>query len=415
MKTPLSVIVVRQGPPADSEQFLLSLHKGFLGAESMDSYTAADYELLNPSDFRVFSSIDRKLDPAFEPLMPGIEKSAFVRESEATLVVLLISSPNTQEASQVVAAWAEFAKQQPSVLVLCFSLGSPNPMAIPPETPVDRFRAFGLNHLDERDLRRDFLALYSVHGALRLLADEAAPPRSASGVAGRASGQPTLFFSHAKRDGVPLATSLVSWIKRLKDFDFFYDTVNLDLSSNISSQLEKAIGTSVLVVLRTEVFDQRYWCQEEVFWAEKHGVPVIAVDARWNVKVAPSVVTLDSSPSVRIPDGSLVRILQAALEEALRVALHRARANLIATSAGITPESWLVLSRHPSLVALETAANTAAAKPSKSSNPLLVIYPNPALPDGLRDSAAFVCERLMPNSFLLSLDEFRSYVAERLP
>jgi hypothetical protein len=415
MKTPLSVIVVRQGPLADSEPFLSALNRGFLGSESIDSYTSADYELVNPLDFRVFSTADAKIDPTFERLMPNKEKEAIVSESEASLVLLLITAPNTSEASEIILKWAEFTAQHPSTLTLCFSLGSPNAMPIPAGLPDASFRTFGLDHLDERDLRRDFLTLHSVHGALRLLADCAAPPHSASGRAGTTTEQPTLFFSHAKRDGVPLATSLVSWIKRLKDFEFFYDTINLDLSSDISAQLEKAIGTSVLVVLRTEVFDQRYWCQEEVFWAEKHGVPVIAVDARWNVKAAPSVVTLDSSPSVRIPDGSLVRILQAALEEALRVALHRARANLLATAAGIAPQSWVVLSRHPSLVALESSAKTSAAASSKSSDPFVVVYPNPALPDGLRDSATFVLDKLVPNSLLLSLDEFRSYLAHRLP
>jgi hypothetical protein len=37
-------------------------------------------------------------------------------------------------------------------------------------------------------------------------------------------------------------------------------------------------------------------CQKEVFWPEKHGVPVISVDARWNLQHAPSVMVFDSSP-----------------------------------------------------------------------------------------------------------------------
>jgi hypothetical protein len=348
--------------------------------------------------------------------MPNAETLVIARRSETVLVALLLASPGASEASKMVRNWAAFARENPHALVQIFALGSARAKLIPVPLRDDRILSLGLNDLDERDLRRDFLALHALHGALRLLHTKATRRRRTGGRARTTTRRPTLFFSHAKRDGVPLSTSLVSWIKRLRGFDFFYDTLNLDLSGDISAQLEQAIGASILIVLRTEVFDQRYWCQEEAFWAEKHGVPVIAVDARWNVKIAPSVIALDSSPSVRIPDGSLVRILQAALEEALRVALHRARASLIAKAARLPRGSWVTISRQPSLVSLESAARIwLAGNPRRTANQFLVVYPNPAMPDGLRDSAAFACQSLIPGSQLLSLDEFRVYCMPRMP
>ena len=410
MKIPLSAIIIRQGPLADSEPFLVALRKVLIGSEVADTYSMVDYELLNPVDFRVFPQNNDQLELIF----PGDFKTRMVQQSESALIILLVASPDAPEVSTLTAEWGEFVEHQENVFLVCVSLGSASALTIASGAPPDRIVSLGLNDLDERDLRCDFLALHAVHSALRMLCAAAS---ATPGVSGKSSSSgarvaPKLFFSHAKRDGVPLSTSLVSWIGRLKGFGFFYDTLDLNLSGDIGPQLEQAVGASVLVALRTEIFDQRYWCQEEVFWAEKHGVPVISVDARWSVKSPASVITLDGSPSVRIPDGSLVRILQVALEEALRLALHRARAHLIAAQAKLSSNSWVALSRPPSLVSLDSAAeaNRLRAGPP-SSAPYLVVYPNPALPKGLRDSATSVCQALIPQSQLLSLDEFRLYCA----
>ena len=404
MNTPLSVIVVRQGPPADSELFAAALRKAFLGCEKTESYAAADYELLNPVDFRVFSTATLGKAGSTRRLFPDDHKETIAQNSTHLLVVLIIAVPDTNEARQMILEWGRFAKTHPRSTVIIFAVGSARPIPIPENLPRHRMPSLGLDDLDERDLRRDFLALHSLHRALQMLSAAGREAKTTSTKAPKT----TLFFSHAKRDGVPLSTSLVSWMSRLKGFKFFYDTISLDLGGDINTQLERAVEGSVVVVLRTEIFDQRYWCQKEVYWAEKHNVPVIAVDARWNVKIAPSVIALDSSPSVRIPDGSLVRILQAAFEEALRVALHRARARLIAAQATISPESWFPISRQPSMVSLESARNfSLRLSQPRRRTPFFVVYPNPPLPDGLRDSAASVCQRLIPKSKLVSLDEFR--------
>ena len=67
-------------------------------------------------------------------------------------------------------------------------------------------------------------------------------------------------------------------MKRLKGFAAFYDTENLDLDQDIEAQLSAAVATAIIIVLRSEIFDQRYWCQREVIWAEQFGRPVIGVD-----------------------------------------------------------------------------------------------------------------------------------------
>lgn len=318
--------------------------------------------------------------------MPDTIKVEITARSEAVLVIVFLAVAD-QVADDLLSAWAAFAREHRHGFVLAVSLALATAPRFPDGADEEIMMCLGLDDLDERDLRRDFVSLHALNCSLRLLArcdveneekDDSLPRR----------GNPTLFFSHAKRDGVPLSTSIVSWIERLHGLQFFYDTRNLDLKGDISAQLEQAVSNSVLVVLRTEVFDQRYWCQKEVFWAERYGVPVISVDARWNLQHAPSAMAFDSSPSVRIPDGSLVRILIAALSEALRVACFRARVRLTAQGAGLAKSFWTALPRYPSLASLHSAAKR-SAKSLSSSKPDTVFLSSMPIPRCLTESVTF--------------------------
>ena len=60
-------------------------------------------------------------------------------------------------------------------------------------------------------------------------------------------------------------------------------------------------------MLRTEEYDSRHWCQQEVLWADEYATPAVLVEARTNLNHPAGVLPLDRVPSVRIPDGNLVR------------------------------------------------------------------------------------------------------------
>ena len=91
-------------------------------------------------------------------------------------------------------------------------------------------------------MRLPFLALYALHNALRLFA----PPPGSSG----ASKPGRLFFSHAKRDGVPLTTAVLEWMRYLKGFDAFM-TENLDLDGDIETQLQSAVAGAIVIVFQS--------------------------------------------------------------------------------------------------------------------------------------------------------------------
>jgi hypothetical protein len=402
-RTALSVVVLRYGPAADNEPFVGALRKTFLGIDASQGYTASDYELLDPLDFRAFQCVRAASAP--RSIFPEIVKNAIARDSEATLLILLLSLAD-EGAGELLDATCAFVGREDGAFVLAVSLATSAPPPLPGISGNrEKGLALGLEDLNERDVRKELLSLQALNAALLLLSRRGRPR-----VTGEGPTKPTLFISHAKRDGVPLALSIGAWLKTFLAFRFFYDTQDLDLKGDISAQLEQAITGSVLVVLRTEVFEQRYWCQKEIYWAEKHGVPVLAVDGRWSLQHAPSIIVFDSSPSVRIPDGSVVRILMAAMTEALRVGLFRARVRQTAAWLGLADDVWCTVPRFPSLGSLHSATEVllqTGKKKAPSPPPYYVLHPNPALPDELRQMTGEMAEARLPGCRVLSLDELR--------
>jgi hypothetical protein len=263
----------------------------------------------------------------------------------------------------------------------------------------------GLEDLGERDLRLPFLKLYALHQALRLLT-----PASDDG----SRKGPRLFFSHAKRDGVPITTAARDWMRRLKGFESFYDTEDLNLEGDIDGQLSKAVAEAVIIVFRTEIFDQRYWCQKEVLWAEKNNRPVTTVDARWQLQHGASLIVFDTTPAVRIPDGSFVRVFTAVLREAVRIELFKQRVEIHTLSLEQEKGAKVfAIPRCPSLVSLNQALrwlrNEMLSDQGESPQPSVryVVYPNPSLPELLRTAATDLAKYSVPGCELLALDEFR--------
>ena len=335
------------------------------------------------------------------------------------LIILLLATDEDNEDARIIRdVWLEFVEKRTNCALIVVWLidddntlrpgqerGEPQP-SLERESAGGRVVTLRRNDLGERDIQHDLLRVHVLNQSLRLLNRVRFPDRSDNDKA-------TLFISHAKRDGVPLARSIRYWLDwALEGFQFFYDTDHLDLTEKkgtLSYQLETAVSGSVLIALRTEAYDQRYWCQKEMYWAESHGVPILAVDSRWGLQHPPSVVTFDSSPSIRIPDGSVIRILLAALTESLRLCLFQMRVSLTAqhASGGSLGESdWKSLPRYPSLGSLRDATEP---QPPGSSlpDPFYIVYPNPTLPDVLRDVAFDMAEARHPGARVVSLDEFR--------
>jgi hypothetical protein len=130
-----------------------------------------------------------------------------------------------------------------------------------------------------------------------------------------------LFISHAKLDGLPLAQSCIFHFGQLHGLEQFYDAKDIPPGSNWRRVLRDGVESSAVVALRTNIYEERAWCVQELDWAEDFGCPLVVVEARTHLVRSREFLPVGGSPCIHVPDGNLVRILQAAMREALRVRL----------------------------------------------------------------------------------------------
>jgi len=394
MNSPLIVALIRAGNSDDSLPYASRLREILLGIAT--NGVGVPRELLQPAELReyLFDSIDAASQIASADF-------TFLQAADRVLIVVLDSRPlghatdvHASSVASAILSDIDGMGTPPETFVLEVLLKEPGSLYQAMGNDP-RLIQLGLADLDERDLRLSFLTLYTLHNAIRLLT---------SGLGASLTTAPKLFFSHAKRDGVPLTTAAGDWLKRVRGFEKYYDTQDLDLGGDLTAQLSSAVASAIVVVFRSDAFDDRYWCQKEVLWAEQNARPVIIVDARWQIEHSPSVINFDSMPGVRIPDGSLVRIFTAALTEALRVELFKIRVQ--SYISGFSSSTVAIIPRSPSVLALAVACADLRAKGQGQSVPLIV-YPNPSLPQMLLDAANELAEASVPGCRVVSLDELR--------
>ena len=197
-----------------------------------------------------------------------------------------------------------------------------------------------------------------------------------------------LFISHAKMDGLPLARALKHQVEELKWLPKFYDADDLPPGCDWQAELEKNVGASLIVMLRTDEYDNRHWCQQEVLWADEYATPAVLVDARTSLNYPAGSLPLDRVPSVRIPDGNLVRILFLALREGLRFLRFMRRVEEMKSSGALPdPVELRVFSFQPSMAALLRTCRLLSGSTADPKVPRLILYPDPPFRAGLYEAA----------------------------
>ena len=180
-----------------------------------------------------------------------------------------------------------------------------------------------------------------------------------------------MFISHAKTDGIAMAKSLIGVLRQLQEadpsgagFEYFYDAEHIAPGTVWREVLEAQAKKSVLIALRTEAYESRYWCRREFLLAESNGMPIVAVDLRREQYHASALLPFDVVPSIRVHDGNLIRVVLHAMGmhlRALRVASGAAR-------------NVKVLSHRPSVYSLAGAGRAGAGFDE-------IAYPAPKVPD----------------------------------
>lgn len=196
----------------------------------------------------------------------------------------------------------------------------------------------------------------------------------------------SLFISHAKLDGLPLANSFRYQLQNLKGMQVFYDALHIPPGSNWKTILRKGVERSVVVALRTNVYEERAWCVQEMDWAEDFGCPLVMVDARTQLVRGREFLPIAGSPCVHVPDGNLVRVLQSALREALRVRLFAGQVQALEDCGAISALSTLKAPR-TSLATLGLRCESLA----RSGKAVTHVF----VPEKFRETHRRVAERLV--------------------
>ncbi|MEM7397001.1 MAG: hypothetical protein AAF492_32140, partial [Verrucomicrobiota bacterium] len=124
----------------------------------------------------------------------------------------------------------------------------------------------GLGEPAERPVRLALIILAQIRNMLSELLDN---PRELC-----------LFISHAKRDGLPIAGNLRDTITGLPGMKRFYDVENIGLGFKWREKLSQTVADSVLIALRSNNFEDRWRCRQEIHWADDFAVPGLVVDLR---------------------------------------------------------------------------------------------------------------------------------------
>lgn len=238
--------------------------------------------------------------------------------------------------------------------------------------------------------------LAATFGGTQLLAgdeanDGAALSRDlAHSIAGFVSGSPgqplRVFISHTKRnspeeepDRVNQLVALTRDVIGQTHLRPFFDAADLQPGIPWEEELIAAAGSSALLLVRTDLFASREWCQREVLAAKRSDMPVVALQALRDGEERGSFL-MDHIPSVSC-DRSDIGEQRAAIERALNKLVDEAlkrslwehqRAQL--ASYGF---DWLPTNA-PEPTTLAAWLRT-VTKPATPEDRIFVLHPDPPL------------------------------------
>jgi len=318
---PLKLVIVSNGPNSESDAIRKAIHRAFQGGVS--SPDAADAYFAEGEDLGVsVLEVDFSLGEAdARRVLKDARDSALT-----TLVVALLHDIPAGHYKAWLGEIDDCAQEE----------DPEKQVGLLPVIMVDgawRGAIEGLDYhdLDEYSVRPSHVAAHALALSWRLLGDE--------------DEQLSLFISHAKLDGLPLAHAFRNQLQNMNGMECFYDTKSIPPGSSWKGVLRRGVERSVVVALRTNLFEERAWCVQEMDWAEDFGCPLVIVEARTHLVRAREFLPTGGSPCVHVPDGNLVRILQSALREAMRVRLFARQVQALEVGGEINAASTLRVPR----------------------------------------------------------------------
>lgn len=385
---PLQILMFRHPDDAEVPRYENAVVRAFQGGKEAGEYLATGEDL--GIQLELFSdtppqAAPETLDAFCHTLVVVFADQVFLSKSSVALWDWLVS------------CWTHTDASNGRHLMLVVAMDERQGRAFTAKRPeLEALQLLLVYDLGEYAIRPAMLALRILHECRVLLAT-ALPTTN-----GHRPGYLKLFISHAKIDGLPLAHALKHQIESTGWLEDFYDVDDLPAGRNWQRELEQGVGSSLIIMLRTEAYDGRRWCRQEVLWADEYATPAVLVDARTSLNHPAGILPFERVPTVRIPDGNLLRILFLALREGLRF-LHFTRRVQEMKQSGMLPSplELRVFSFPPSMSALLRACGSLSNSTEPATTPRWILYPDPPLRSGLYEAAQALVQSYAPDGTLL--------------
>ena len=157
-----------------------------------------------------------------------------------------------------------------------------------------------------------------------------------------------LFISHAKRDGLVVAENLRNSLRSKTKLDSFFDKNDIIEGVDFEKQIKENVKSSLLMVLDSDAYGTRQWCQKEILCAKKYGVPIVVVDMHSDV-ITRTFPYMGNVPSVRLNDDNLDTAINHLLSTGLRYEYQKNYLTRI-VKEGNDDDDFDILSYQPELL-----------------------------------------------------------------
>ncbi len=160
-------------------------------------------------------------------------------------------------------------------------------------------------------------------------------------------GKLKLFISHAKRDGLATAENFRNSIRSKTKLDSFFDKNDIIEGVDFENQIRENVESSLLMVLDSDAYGIRQWCQKEILCAKKYNVPIIVVNMHSDV-ITRTFPYMGNVPSIRLKDDNLDTAINLLLRTGLRYEYQKIYLEKIVEEG--KNDDFAILSHQPELL-----------------------------------------------------------------
>jgi hypothetical protein len=91
-----------------------------------------------------------------------------------------------------------------------------------------------------------------------------------------------LFISHAKADGVEIATQIKAFVERSLPLKTFFDANDIAIGYDFSEEIKTYIQDAVIIAIHTDMYSSREWCRREILLAKENNRPIVVLNCFQN-------------------------------------------------------------------------------------------------------------------------------------